>query len=224
MGVTSYNYVGKRCVQKTDPLGHQYFFKYDGAGRLIEQKFAQSITRYAYDSLGRRSEESFWNVGEDKPVSVSFSVYDFADRVIEEGCRDGNGNVLKRRQHTYDHAGNKLVSMYWSSETDVAMVVTDYDTFGRPVKVIDPQGNITFTHYSQEFDSTSCAQVWVNTTIDPMGRQITQKMDAMDRIVEKLVKDPFGNMIAKEVVSYDLAGKREKCVVSVIEDGKEINQ
>lgn len=221
LGVITHSYVGRRVIETTDQLGYQTHYKYDGAGRVIEKYFAGIITRYAYDNLGRRCEESLWKEGEETLVSLSYTIYDFLDRVVEEGNKDSNGIILKRRQYHYDPAGNKVAVVYWSSETQSATVFTDYDTYGRPIKVVDSQEKVTFNHYTMEKDPDVDTLVWICTTVDPTGRQTIIRQDAYDRPIEKIIKDSFGTTLAKERTYYDLGGRRVKCVITVMEDGKE---
>lgn len=220
MGTTYFSWKGKRLIQVADPIGNIRTYKYDGLGRLIEEHHGDAINRYSYDSLGRRNEESTFKKGDDQPLAIVYRKFDYLDRVIEEGCMDGNRTCLKRRNYTYDAAGNTIATIYWSSETESALVLTDYDTYNRPLRITDPAGLQTHIEYTQEKDPNSDVLVWVITTTDPTGKQTIEKLDPLDRLSEKTVKDTFGIIVYKQISSYDLGGCLEQCIIDVMEEGK----
>lgn len=220
-GVTTHVWRGKRLLQTTDALGNVHCFKYDGAGRKIEEQIGNKTTKYAYDSLGRCCEVSIGEAGDAKPLVMDYKRYDFANRVIEEGSTSGEGSLIKKVQYSYDPIGNRIATIHWSSEQDSAISFTDYDTLKRPVRVIDPNGEITHIVYYIETDPVSQALVWVKATTDPMGRIIIERMDALDRLRDETIHDALGILLSKKIYTYDLGGRRSKCTVATIENGTE---
>ncbi len=126
--VTSYAYdANGNKTQVTDPLGRKTVFTYDGRGRLTSTTFAhgtenQATKTWTYDSRGNKVVEV------NEANSITFNTYDEMNRLT---------------MSTFDLNGNGVPD---DRSADI-VTSTEYNIFGQPVKVIDPNGNITLHAY-----------------------------------------------------------------------------
>lgn len=112
----------------TDPLGHQTAFTYDARGRLTSVTYAKGTEDearkgYTYDSRGNKIVEV------DENNTIRFSTYDEMNRVTSS---------------TLDLNGNGLPDA--SRSTDI-ITETEYNIFGQPTKITDPNGHVTTHEY-----------------------------------------------------------------------------
>jgi|GEM_PF-1247577 len=122
-------------------------YLHDRAGRRTSVTVGGlSTTTYEYD-LADRTTTVTAGVGADQQVTVY--VYDGADRLTQTRLDPTGQNILT--DYIYDEAGNAVAKTgpYRSGQTGEKTRFV-YDANNRPVYVIDPAGDVTFTRYDNE--------------------------------------------------------------------------
>lgn len=211
----SFVYDSFHLVKKiaADGVVTEYF--YDAAGRKSKEVTLDRITCYRYDSLGREevvihnSERFFWKK------------YDLLNRILEEREEDQNGKLYAITKYTYDDHSNKIAT---TKEVQVGEAIerTDYDVFKRPVKLIDPLGNITTIEYNDYFVNPLGQKVLKKVTTNPNGTKTIEIFDALERLVtlEKISSE--GGVLLREEFFYDLNGNRTKQISTLNIDEKKV--
>lgn len=220
LGKTLFQWKGKRLAKITDPSGAVRSYKYDGAGRCIEECKEHMRITYAYDSLGRVCEESTWEIGTELPSITLHTKYDFLDRVIEKYTDDADGKMLARESTTFDMCGREIVNTHWTHEGECHATFTDYDILGRAIRIEDACGRKTRIDYTSVQDPYNEGSLQLRLTTDPLGRVISELYDPYGRITNVEIKNTFGILLAARTYAYDYAGRKTECIESVVDGGE----
>jgi RHS repeat-associated protein len=195
-------------IAKIDPEGNRTTYEYDGAGRLASVQLAAEITEYAYDSLGRQSQEVKGDLHKIKE-------YDLLDRVIEELQENSRGSLLHRIQYAYDAAGNQseiIRSIDGKEATERAI----YDSIDRPIQKIDPLGSVIEIRYEE-------TPLLKETTIDPLGLRSVKHYNSQRQIALIEIIDPKGKILNREECYYDFRGKTVEQISCVFDPPRTIS-
>lgn len=167
---TTYEYdIMGNLIKITDPSGTLSQFTYDSLGRRTSSKDANgSVTKYEYDYKGR--------VARVIDAMGGVTTYTYGDT----GCGIGCGGGSDKLTSVTDAAGN--ITRY------------EYDTLGRLIKEIDPEGKIITYAYDASGNLVS--------KTDANGITITYSYDTLNRLIE--LRTPNSELIT---YSYDSAGK-----------------
>ncbi len=171
----------------TDEEGHVATYKYDFAGRKIEETLKDRTLRFFYDELGRLYKTQKGDV-------FIIQTFDLLNRPIETREELANGTRLRFEQYTYDAAGNKT-----HVTTSKGVSETVYDAVGRPVSEIDPLGNET-THSYSYLDQL------IKTSLTPKGIYYITTHDVCRRPSQQLTKNAKGEILQQIEKRYDLNG------------------
>ncbi len=210
---TKNRYNAFHLLQTIDPEGEITDYFYDKAGRLSETIRNKSRIEQFYDPLGRPSEIREYFEKEDYRATVK--KYDVLDRVLEETLQDSEGRVLHFSCYGYDSQGNRTLSQTGDQKT-----ITHYNSSKQPILMIDGSGNETHISYNYEYINNFGQKILQKTTTDPLGLRTVETHDALERLVEIVQLNPFGVKIARQALSYDLAGNQTEREDEVIEDSE----
>jgi len=204
---TEYN--AFNMISETNAEGVTTFFKYDGAGRLIEEKRGHPLKQYIYDPNGNLREKRVFT-GKGAYYSELYT-YNLLGKVIEKKVVSQNGELQRINRFAYDPLGNVLekTSLVNGEESTVRL---EYDGRSRLIKIISPIGLVTHYQYTsdQEF-----------IEINPKGVQTVKKLNADGKEIEEKTLDPFGQEIRKVEKKYDLVGNPVQEVHTVF-NGEEV--
>ena len=204
-------------IESTDPEGNQTTYSYDPAGRLKEIVQNHHRTEQLYDSLGRLSEIREYYGNEPHEYRSTIRKYDMLHRLKEEHLQNAEGQILHFSCYAYDIRGNRTLVQTGDQKT-----ITEYNSWNKPIKIIDGLRHTTHIDYNTQFISTLGQKVLQTTTTDPLGYRTVETYDAANRLSENIRFNPFGIKIARQAYSYDLAGNQTEVEEEVIEDGKTV--
>lgn len=203
LAMEHYEYDSFNLKRTIAPDGVETDYTYDGGGRKIQEKTLDRTQSFRYDALGRKSKEKEGN------LRVTHFFYDLLDRVLEEREEDVEGNVYAFTRYTYDDYSNKIAI---SKEVQVGDAIhrTEYDSFKRITKIIDPEGNKTTTSYDDYYENSLGQKVLRKTTTHPNGTYTVEEYDALERLVSLQKKGADGTPLLDEKFFYDLNGNKRR--------------
>jgi len=220
-------------------------FKYDVMGNVKSTESKSLIVEYIYDEYNRKIKTKKISKNTGKIIEAT-KLYDILGNIKFE--QDANGNLT---EHFYDNIGRKIkteikvtdlngrttaretVWKYNDNSKVLSMsdwrgntVKNEYDTFGRLVKVIGPDGTVLET---KEYNLNDAEIVNIDAkfnkkqylynldgrlvaTIDPMGNKTSTEYDAQGRTVAEV--DENGN---RTEYAYNFLG-RLKTVTNAIDE------
>lgn len=184
-----YCYDAFKLVSEIDPQGFVTLYTYDYQGRKKSQYKGGRTVYYKYDSLDRVSQ-----VTEDNAITAY--EYDPLNRLKSECIMDQNLKIFKWSKYSYDIDGNRSEE---SVHTDKGWSVThiDYDTHGKPVKIIDPLRYETLFKYDYSGSGLE------TTKIDPLGKMTIVTENAYGKEKLLLQKSPQGQILYSRYSFYD---------------------
>ncbi|VWD13659.1 Rhs family protein [Burkholderia lata] len=190
----------------TDGLGNVVHYQYDRDGRLA------NVERNSRTQQGSDTAESHWYI------------YDHAGHVLRE--IEGGRTAI---EYTYDAAGRVLTRKERTNQTDANASIElitryEYDAKGQQVRITDPSGTVTDTHYDlngrkmtvivdpdgQKLTTTFAYDgtgqiLTVTEGADSATAKVTQNTyDGAGRLIERIV-DPAGLKLTTRY-AYDPAG------------------
>ncbi len=202
---TTYNADGQ-VTSSTDTDGNVTQYAYNAGGQLASVTNALGqVTSYTYDDLGNVATVT-------DPAGTTTYTRDLLGRITET---DAPGNVITTTE--YDADGN-IIDQTLYNVTGLSPIPTDpqtlpasrqettqalYDVLDRPIEVIDPGGNITYTTYNadDQVTSTTNASGAVTTyTYDDAGRLISETSpnpDGLGTITTNSTYDADNNLISQ---------------------------
>ena len=198
-------YNALHLLRDIDSHGIITHYTYDAAGRLASERTKRRRTFYSYDTLGRKTSTS-QALGYDQ-VLTSVEVFDALDRVVASYTQYPDGEIASRIYKSYDAQGNEI-ELREHNQAGTAITTTEYDSFGRVVKVTNPLGDVTHTTYHHDRaprqEVTDPRGVRTVTTYNPFGHPlIEQRFDPMGSLVEQLEYsyDANGNKVLRRVIT-----------------------
>ncbi len=209
---TIYNAFHK--ISETDAAGHLTVYTYDPAGRIKEVVKGSQKTAYLYDSLGRISKTLEYTNEADYLAEVK--LYDFLDRIIEERLEDSQGNLQSKIEYTYNLAGDKECEIRYLAEGIASTSTIQYDSYHRPIKLIDAEGHATHISYREDYPNGLGQNVLYKETTDPLGRITVEIYNALGHLEEEIHKNSFGEITGKKFFYRDANGLLLKQIETVM--------
>jgi RHS repeat-associated protein len=155
-----------RVVATYDPGNRATLYKFDTLGEVIEkqdrnyttsspaggglsqgggpaQNYTNRITTYAYDALGRLTNESWYTDPNKQYYGSQRYVYDAADHIIVDYRTRGDGSVFFRTERFYDSLGREIKEM----EPVGGYLQFKYDAVGNMIQITDSWGGVENSQY-----------------------------------------------------------------------------
>ncbi len=229
-GYDSLNQRTKEKRRLSDGLYQVFHWKYDAAGRMVEQSssidredgsrgFATTV--YTYDKSGNIIRIQLPTGGE------ILREYDAADRLVSETHREKASGIHNRTLFSYDKAGN-LVEI---TDNQGRRTVIEYDLLNREIRRIEKDGSVTRSFYDgngrlskvvrpNQYDAQADDGAGYQYTYDHRGQVLTvigpdghvlqtNTYDADGRLLQQL-----DGLQSGAEFTYDLAGNRVKIKTS----------
>ncbi|MDG9670783.1 FG-GAP-like repeat-containing protein [Hahella sp. CR1] len=192
-GLTQISYdLRGRKIAMNDPDKGEWSYQYDAFGSLVAQKDAEGkVVCQAYDELGRLvlridNYQGSWESGAADGCSGDAS-NPKTTRWIYDTAEYGAGQLHKiigesgyEEEYKYDSFG-RVVSVAKKIEGELFVSQTQYDVYGRPVRITYPSGLAVRNHYNQfgaldkilKDDNTT--KLWEMVDIDLRGNVKLEK-------------------------------------------------
>lgn len=185
-------------LEEIDAAGTVTKYSYDPFGRKNSVVKGELTTTFEYDSLGRVIKTT---IHDSCGGSAACAVFDLLNRVIEEKTETLDGKILTQIKYSYDAAGNKT-----KIEQGDSITFTEFDTHGIPRKVIDPEGNITYSRLILDHINPQGQKVFALETTDPHGMVSLSIQDTHGSVVETHKKPLFGPAVQKTEYQKNSSG------------------
>jgi RHS repeat-associated protein len=192
---TSATYKGALVTSETDGNGNITHYSYDGAGRLVHIQKSEGWTHFEYDALNRKNKTIQWIGPQKSDVKITIHDFDLLNRITEERIEDGFGNLFNRVNFEYDPQGNRSAITTYSN-TGSSTLRTQYNCFGKPIRIINAEGDETLIHYSYK-DKLEV------TIVDALGRQTITTHDALGNPALTIKKDPYGEICSHTELQFN---------------------
>jgi RHS repeat-associated protein len=190
--VTEFTYNARgQVLTQTDAAGNVMTFEYDSAGsttQIVDALGNASLSEYNSRGLPIRNEDPLGN--------VTTKSYDSAGNLIEEDIFDASGNLVRKREVSYDANGNRLSETLYRTINGTLQSITttfEYDKMNRLVKTIDPLGGVSQIEYNDVGKESA--------HIDALGRRTAFEHDETGNLIRKTFPDS-----TFETIEYDEAG------------------
>ena len=180
------------------------------------------LTEYCYDSLGRQTQIKEWYGHEPGDYRNSFKDFDYLNRIVREWVESSDGTLLVDSEFRYDCLGNKIFVRDGQNIT-----LTDYDTHGNPVKIVNALGHTTISTFNTNFINKYGHRVLQSETVettDPKSCITIHTYDNANRLVDIARKNSLGEIIASQQFYYDLYGNKIQIVDHAIANGEKIRK
>ncbi|MDF2549985.1 MAG: rhs25 [Chlamydiales bacterium] len=206
--VEKQEYDAFHLIRSIDARGQETAFRYDGAGRLIEEvtgsgPMARRKT-YAYDALGRLFDTKVWT-SPDSYIATQ-DTFDLLNRLLSRQVADETGLQHRFERYLYDFAGNQIAHHIAIDAGQDACTLYAYNTRKEMTASIDPLGNKTSYIHDYHYIDALGHQVLKKTTIDPLGLRSIELFDPLGRLVFSEKRNVCLERIACRQIERDLAG------------------
>ncbi len=206
---TSENYSFFNLLSSTDEEGRIISYEYDGAGRLICQKQGYSKVEFGYDVMGNQNKVVTY-FGENKTDFMCvLKEYDLFSQLVKESKQGSDGKLQLYTSYLYDERGN-CTHLIKEGDGGISETVTTYDSQNRVIKVIDPVGSVSYTHYDDTFHMPDGRRVVQRVDIDKLGFITESYINFFDKAEKIIRKSPVGVVLDQVDNSYDLLGNLQK--------------
>lgn len=195
---TSSEYNSFQKISDTDAKGTKTEYSYTISGLLKSVKKENSLIEYGYDEFQRLNSTKQWV--SNTSYLLKTHQFDLLGRIVEECVEDENQKCHCLEQYCYDAAGNKT-EIIQQRPDGVSVTKTCYDSQNRPIKTIDPLGNVTHISYSNVYQNGQ--KVLEIETLDPLGVSSIIRMNIFGKPECITKKNSYGVLIAKKEISYD---------------------
>lgn len=192
--ISHFTYNGNgRMQSQADPAGNVITYTYNSVGYL--ETFADPLhNQYHvdYNGLGRVSQRT------DPLGNVTIMAYNANGYMTSEENFDAQGNLLRKREFTYDENGNRLTESLFRTVDGIPTTHTTtfgYNQINLLVSVTDPLGNVMRIEYDEIGLKTALIDARDNRTefsYDNVGRLI--RTDYADGTFETITYDENGNV------------------------------
>ncbi|MBX7066089.1 MAG: hypothetical protein K1X28_02545 [Parachlamydiales bacterium] len=183
-------YEGQYLIEKKDAEKNVTTYKYDRAGRKIEEVSSGEKTTYEYDTLGR-----LWKT--HKADLTTITDYDLLDRVTEERNETKSGVILRKVQYEYDEAGNQK-AIIRNIQGHEAREESSYDSIGRLTSKKNALGDLETWAYTDKENK--------KTHTDPMGLETIETYNGFNQ-VSLIEKKKNNKTLFSQKKFYNLNGQ-----------------
>jgi RHS repeat-associated protein len=184
-----WTYCPSQLLSYTDQTGLITKYTYDSYGRKISEAIGCRETFFTYDLLG------FLSSTQTGPF-IKTQICDVEGKVLRQD--ENNENLTS---YTYDDERRKIKVIKTTSAGE-AIDRVEYDIEGAICQHTDPLGIKTrFIYENQQ-----------KTIIDPEGTSIIETYDALDRLIKKEKKDRDKKTVSIEETFYDRSGNPARTV------------
>ena len=179
----------------SDPAVTNTFF-YTARGELEQQTDAAGRNRrFAYDAIGRRTEEEVYEANATIPLAWKYSYYnDNGELVWTDGPRYNPEDYIWR---DYDGAGRKITEIRWRSEG-----ISDGSGVQAPA-----DGNLYTTTFFQ-YDAFNN----LTNVIDPLGNYVVRKYDSIGQLTNEVAYSVAGVAMTTNSFGYEPGGQVSRVV------------
>ncbi len=143
MSNESWSYSFFQLISHKSSSGITINYKYDGAGRKVEEDIEGIKTTFSYDALGFNIKTQIKDISSCKSI-------DDAGRVIKEWEEDIYGNIKNLTTFYYDLENRKIRGERLTSK-GLSSDFFYYDVKGRIARHIDPDDNVVSYAYEDDF-------------------------------------------------------------------------
>ena len=210
----SWTYSFFKLISHKNPTGLTTNYKYDGAGRKVEEDIEGIKTTFFYDALG-------FNIKVQTKDIFNCKSFDDAGRVIKKWEEDIYGNIKNLTTFYYDLENRKTKAERLTSKG----IATDwfyYDVKGRIIKHQDPDGNVCSYAYEDGFINELSKKVLKTTTTDQLGNK-TIKIENVNGKTDRCIKKDFDDKtVFDEKYYYDISGNLAKRISSKVPQVEDI--
>jgi RHS repeat-associated protein len=198
-----YGYNAFHCIKRRegygwDDPGQEVSYKYDFAGRLIEEISRKTKIDYTYDSLGRIGTIKSWKSAKD--FSLHVNEYDNTNLLIEERIENPQGKELFKRRYRYDVEGRLSQIIGYPENQESVLAQYTYDGLGRVSKSSEGSDQYEIS-YELPF-GRSQQQILKN----PLGTRFEKSFNMMGNLSQYTSKSSNGNLLTQSDFSYDSVG------------------
>ncbi len=224
LACTVHSYNSFHLLSTTDPMGLTTFYRYDLAGRKIEEYKEDgtnfSKTTFEYDLLGRlASTKSYY--GDDKSSYIeSRQEFDNLNRVMLESTLDMNGNCLSWTYYEYNPQGMCTLKRTGHLEGDDAELRTTYNSRCEQTSLIDEVGSKITSICNHDFINDQGQKTLQKITVDGLNNATEEYYDISGRLITTLKRNASGKLLAKTDLSYSNTGKKTKQVEHIVINGQ----
>ncbi len=190
-----YSYSSLHLESVVDGQGSQVSYRYDSAGRKIEEISPDGRCSFSYDDLGFLKKASRGDISR-------IQLFDPLGQVLEEWVESPDGGKQHHVLFSYDAQGRKTVIQKTGGVKDLL----SYDDKGRILKHIDSLGNATLFLYDETEKDEFGQPILKKTSIDPLGRKTIETYDASNRLSALEKTDAQGVILFRERRSYNPQG------------------
>ncbi|MCI5051579.1 MAG: hypothetical protein MRY21_00400 [Simkaniaceae bacterium] len=198
-------YNGLLLASHTTPDGLTTHYRYDHAGRKIEERVRERITRYSYDSLG-----NLQDIITDSHIRYT---YDLAGRKVSEELVE-NGQPISCKRYHYS-SNDKIEMVQIDTDSGPSITRTDYDKFDRPIRQTDPLGYQTHIEYRKVRNSLDQLVEECMTTA-PNGNRTITTFDAAGNLASKQIYSLTDQLVQHEEFRYDGMKRKVRQISHII--------
>ncbi len=197
---TYHEYDSLHLRKTIDANGVVTEFEYDGAGRKILERKAGRETHFGYDTMGRECSVMEGGLG-------TLKTFDVAGRVIEICSVSDASDIFSKEESIYDDCNRVIEKRVWSSDHEASVTQSLYDSRGKLVLLIDPEGRET--HYCYDYDHLNKhgQRVLKSSSTDSLGNQLVEVHNSNGKVALKQRFNSFGERTEKVETLYDASGK-----------------
>lgn len=210
-------------LSTTDAMGHTTYYRYDGAGRKVEEwqedQSNYSKITFHYDMLGRLICTRAYYGKEIKNCIATYYEYDSLDRVFSDKRVDMIGTCISWNFYEYDRLGNRTLKRSGHADED-AEIKTTFNSQSELVDEIDECGRCTTHTHNHSFVNELGQKVLQKTMRDALHNTTEEYYDILGRCISILRKNVNQELIHSTALSYNSTGKKTKQLESVYIDGQ----
>lgn len=218
LSTTTNRYNALHLVSSTDAMGYTTYYRYDEAGRKIEEYKEGNKTTFEYNELGQLCRtKAFIN---DTESIATFVEYDEINRITLDRKEDAAGEHVSWNYYVYDLQGNCTLKQSGYIEKKPSEVHMRYNSQNELIEVIDELGNSTKIHIDHGFINIDGHNTPRKIVTDALGNITEEYTDRLGRVVSILKKNAQGVLLAQSDYAYNGTNNKIKQTEHVIVDGQ----
>lgn len=199
---TSYDY-GDTEITKTDALGTDFIYYYDGSGNLLEEAidtWQNQIKEYWYDGYNNLIKEI--TRSSDNNESTTTYTYDTLQRPLTKEVYDNSGTLVYKETYSYEVTADyrKETATVVGGENNPSVVTSVYyDNYGNKIKT---EVGSDYETYTSDYAGNITSVKSVRANSEGWTESYLTEYDFMGNIVKET--DELGNVTRAE---YDQLGR-----------------